>query len=372
MSDVKNRSGKNNSDTLSDISGFTIDGISGNFKFKFLNKFNRVIKDQIPSAWDNFKSWSGTFRGKLILISLIALSIFPFLSPISGELKYFARVLETAMIFAIYAASWDLLSGIAGQINFGHSISLGVGAYTCAISINFYGVPWFLAIFIGGFMSVLAGLIVGIPSLRLKGPYFASASMAVSMIFLNIFYFRFVEVLGGTGGISIPKIFTNDYFEFFVYLLFLVVCVVIMLAIANSNFGTVLKALRDDQTSAEAAGINKTKFKLYAFMISGFFGGIAGGLYTLRLQGVNPPVYLSFISFLPILMTFIGGIAMISGGVFGSFFYWIFTELLRDFDQYAMLIFAIILILVIRFAKRGLLIATIERIQDFFNILLGR
>lgn len=373
MSKLKELSGKNRSDSQSSISGLTIDGISGKFKFKFLNKFNRVIRDQIPSAWDNLKSWSGTFRGKLILFSLIVLSVIPFFSPISGEVKYFSGVLVTAMIFAIYAASWDLLSGIAGQINFGHSISLGIGAYACAILIDSFGIHWLLAVFISGLISVLAGLIVGIPSLRLRGPYFASASLAVSMIFLNIFYFRFVETLGGTGGITgISPISQNIYIEFFITLLFLVVSVIIMLAIANSKFGTVLKSLRDDETSAEAAGINKTKFKLYAFMISGFFGGIAGGLYTLRLQGVNPPVFLSFMSFLPILMTFIGGIATISGGVFGSFFYWTFTEMLREFNQYSMLIFAIILILVIRFAKRGLMIAVIERLQDFFNILFGR
>ena len=136
--------------------------------------------------------------------------------------------------------------------------------------------------------------------------------------------------------------------------------------------GTVFKSIRDDNKGAEASGINLTKYKLYAFMISAFFAGIAGGLFAMHNRGVNPGVFQPLYSFYAIVMASLGGIATISGSALGSFFFWFVAEIFTDWPEVSVFIFSIILILVIRFAEHGILKPILERLRDIWDLVLGK
>jgi len=161
------------------------------------------------------------------------------------------------------------------------------------------------------------------------------------------------------------------------------ISLLILTHLVKSNIGTVFKAIRDDETGTSASGINTTKYKILAFLISGFFAGIAGGLYALRFSGVNPGVFQPLYSFYAIIMAAVGGIASISGAALGAFIFVFLGEILRllgDIPQLAVFggfvepifIFSILLILIIRFAEQGVLKPMLERLQNMWDLLLGR
>jgi branched-chain amino acid transport system permease protein len=180
-------------------------------------------------------------------------------------------------------------------------------------------------------------------------------------------------ILGGTEGISgLPAMTTNIMFSFFIVLGFMTISFVLMRLVVNSNLGTILKSIRDDETCSEASGINTTKYKLAAFMISGFFAGIAGSLFTLTSRAVNPAFYQPLYSFYAIIMASIGGIASISGSIIGAFIFVVLSELLRPLAAIALLIFATILIFIVRFAEEGIMSPIGEKLEELWDIIRGR
>jgi branched-chain amino acid transport system permease protein len=323
------------------------------------------IQVDFQSLTGRFKAWVQTFRGSITLFCLLGL----LLVPISGN-KYLATILVTAMILSIFAASWDLLAGFAGQVSFGHAAFFGISGYFAAAFIKFAGAHWILAIFVGAGWAVLFSLIIGIPCLRLKGPYLALGTLAFSLILWNLFLTG--TWLGGTEGISgLPSI--GDIFVvFYIMVVFMVASLVIMRAIVDSRLGTILKSIRDDETCADASGINTTVYKLIAFMISGFFAGISGALFVLHTTAVNPAVFQTLYSFYAIIMAAIGGMATIYGSVIGAFLFTVLSELLRPLAAAALLIFATILILIIRFAEEGVMNPFLERVQDLWDMIRRR
>jgi branched-chain amino acid transport system permease protein len=299
------------------------------------------------------------------------------------------------MIYTIFAASWDFLAGYVGQVSFGHSIFLGIAGYTTAFTIRYVLLPWWVALILGALVAVLFGLIIGIPALRLKGPYLALGTLAMSLILYQLFLMGSLGILWerafpgtelfGTDGIGqVPPISWISGLQYFIIFLIMCTTLIILTHLVKSKMGTIFKAIRDDETGAKSSGINTTKYKVYAFMISGFFAGIAGGLFALRFSGVNPGVYQPLYSFYAIIMAAIGGIASISGAALGAFLFVFLSEMLRllgDNPNLALgaggfiepiFIFSIVLILMIRFAEHGILKPALERLQDLWDLLLGR
>lgn len=317
------------------------------------------------SLLERFKTWARSFRGSVTLLCLIGLVLVP---PITGS-EYYSQILVTAMIYAIFAASWDLLAGFAGQVSFGHSAFFGVAGYTTAAFVKILGINWVVALFAGALVAVLASLLIGIPCLRLKGPYLALGTLAFSLILLNLFMMG--TLLGGTEGISGLPGAQNIFLVFYMVLGIMIVTLVAMRAIVDSRLGTIMKAIRDDETCAGASGINTTVYKLIAFMISGFFAGIAGGLFVLHNTAVNPAQYQPLYSFYAIIMASIGGLATIYGSIIGSFIFVLISESLRRLADLALLVFAIILILIVRFAEEGVMNPVLERMLDIWNKIRG-
>lgn len=316
------------------------------------------------------KNWLLTFKGGLTLFCLIGLILVPILT----QNPYYLSIFMTAMIFSIFAASWDLLAGFAGQVSFGHAVFFGISGYATSFFLRFLHFPWWISLFIGAIVAVLFGLLIGIPSLRVKGPYLALVTMVSGLILYSLFMMgELSHILGGTEGISqIRPISESSVVVFYIVLIFMTISLSVMIIIGKSNLGTILKAIRDDETGADASGINTTKYKIIAFAISAFFAGISGAFFAMHNRGVNPAVFQPLYSFYAIFMASLGGIATITGGVIGAFLFIFLTELLRDFLDVSILILSLILIGIIRFAEHGILRPALERLKELYDILIGR
>lgn len=332
-----------------------------NFFPSLKRAINNSIKE-IPTSIKNLKSTILSFKGGLVILCLIGLSIFPFIP----NVEYYVSILVTAMIFTIFAASWDILAGFTGQVSFGHAIFFGISGYVGASLIHYVGFSWFPSLFIGAITAVLFGLIIAIPSLRLRGPYLALGTQAFALIVFNLMLTQEILVIDTS--------FVDFHFitQYFIIMTFMVISLILMTLIVRSKVGTIFKSIRDDEICADASGINTTKYKLIAFMISSFFAGMAGGLFAVNISSVSYANFAPLYSFFAILMAAIGGLGTISGSALGAFTYWIVNEGLRDFGEYAVLFFAIFLILVIRFSERGIMRPAIERLKDLFDVLMGR
>ncbi len=350
-----------------------------------------MVKEKMKEKINNFpgylKSWGTTFIGGLTILCLIILTVIPFLS---NDLKYvyvFLPQFTLAMIFAIFAASWDLLTGISGQISFGHAIFFGVAGYICAYFIDYQGFPTWVAIVLGSLGAVFFGLLIGIPCLRLKGPYLALGTLAFSLILLKLFLQgSLAHIFFGSEGISgLPSLSDDPIIEYFIIFIFTIISFIVIIQISKSKLGTIFKSIRDDETGADASGINTTKYKVIAFMISAFFAGLAGTFYALYNTAVNPTGNFGTLnSFFAILMASLGGLTTITGAALGAFFF-IFLEyilieigvieignLIIDVSLWKFAIFALILIIVVRFAERGILRPILEHLKDLWDVLMGR
>jgi branched-chain amino acid transport system permease protein len=346
---------------------------SANASKNFLKWLPRAIKHffkEVPPSTRRFKPWASSFKGALTLLCLTLLFVFPLFQ----SNLYILGLFVYANMLVIFAASWDLLAGFAGQSSFGQAAFLGLAAYITADLVKNFAQPWWVSMFLGAMVAVLLGLVIGIPFLRLRGPYFALGTLAFTLMLSAIFSSVFFSPwLGGSGGIyGVSKISADPVTEYLVVLVLTIASVLVMVAVTNSRVGTVFKAIRDDETSAEALGINTTKYKLVAFMISAFFAGIAGSIYALHLTAVSPPAYSILYSFYAIVIATLGGIATIYGSIGGAYFFVFMSEFLGGYGNYTYLAFAFILLVVLRFASNGTVRPLIERLKEFWDTLRGK
>lgn len=280
--------------------------------------------------------------------------VFLLFIPLLTRDPYLLRILILANIFAVFAASWDLLSGYVGQINLGHALFFGVSAYASAILNLKLGWPPLLTVPAGALLAVLAGLVVGVPALRLKGPYLALATLALPVILMGV-VFMFPGLTGGELGISgVTRLAKTRVAEYYFTYFLMVALVLIIWKITDSKVGLIFHAIREDEIAVRASGINTTFYKLLAFCLSGLFAGIAGGLYAHFMRIAGPATLEMVTSFQAVIWTIFGGIATVYGPVVGVFILVPVMELLRLVPEVRMLAFALILILVLRFLPEGI------------------
>lgn len=261
----------------------------------------------------------------IVLVFFIFILLFPIIFPD----PYYFRVIVLASVFAILAASWDLLSGFTGLMNFGHALFFGVGAYTTALLNLNLQVPPIVSIPLGAVAAVLAGLIIGIPCLRLRGTYLALTTLAFPIILIGLI-FAFPDITGGELGVSGLTRLADSYIgNYYIVVVSMLVLVTIMWKITDSNIGVILHAIREDEIAVRTSGINTIRYKLLAFSMSGFFAGIAGGLYAHYMRIAGPSTLEVNTSFLVVIYAIFGGIATIYGPVGAVFVLIPFLEFLR-------------------------------------------
>ena len=299
------------------------------------------------------------FKGEvLVLPSRIVVLLFflvLLLLPAVTQDPYLLRILILTGIFAILAASWDLLSGFTGQMNFGHALFFGVGAYAAALLNQNVHIPPWGSIPLGGLAAVLACLIIGIPCLRLKGTYLALTTLAFPIILMGI-VFAFPNIPGGELGISgLDRIARSRIANYYIVIVLMLVLCTIMWKITDSNTGIIFHAIREDEVAVRAAGINTTRYKLLAFSLSGFFAGISGGLYAHFMRIAGPSTLEVSLSFTVVIWAIFGGVATIYGPVGAVFILFPMLEFLRFWPEYRTLMFAVIILLTLIYMPDGLL-----------------
>jgi len=294
-----------------------------------------------------------------VLIFAVALLLLPAVT----QDPYLLRVLILTAVFAIFAASWDLLSGFTGQVNFGHALFFGVAAYTSGL-INVHAkIPHIASIPLGALAAVLTGLIVGIPCLRLKGTYLALTTLAFPIILMGL-VFVIPDITGGELGVTgLDRLSDSRVHDYYITVILMLVLCFIMWKITDSKTGIILHAIREDEIAVRAAGINTTRYKLLAFCLSGFFAGIAGGLYAHIMRTVGPSTLEVSLSFQVIIWSIFGGIVSIYGPVAGVFILSPLTELLRAWPEYRMLIFALLVLVTLIYMPEGLIPWIRDRIE---------
>ena len=319
------------------------------------------------------------------LLSLLFFLLLLFF-PITRPDAFLLFVLITANIMAIFAASWDLLVGRIGQMSLGHALFFGIGAYTTALLYKFYGLPIWVTIPAGMLTGVLAAVLVGFPSLRVKGPYLALISMAFPLILTGIIHY-FGDWTGGELGIwGLPSLFPIKfltergvpYFEalyqtkiaqYYITLLLLLVSAIIIYKIANSRIGIVFISILDDELASKACGINVTKYKLMAFALSALFASLAGAVNAHFITSMGPGSLAVTLSFIPVTMTIFGGIGTIYGPVAATFIITILDmyvlRIIVDVPlEYHPLIFMTIVVIFIVKWPRGLARFVTDKLKD--------
>jgi len=319
-----------------------------------------LLKYLASKYWRNFQGEILALPTRTILFAAAAALLF---LPLATTDAYLLRIITLASIFAIYAASWDLLVGFAGQVSLGHSLFFGVAAYASALLNLRLGFHPMLSIPLGALAAVLAGLLLSLPALRLKGPYFSLASLAMPIILLGAI-FTFPALTGGELGLSglsrLADTRVNEYRLIFLTMLGLTL---LMWKIVTSKTGLIFHAIREDEIVVRASGINTSLYKVLAFCLSGFFAGLAGGLYAHFLRVVGPSTLDIMMSLQVIIWGIFGGVVTIYGPVIGVFILYPLLEYLRVIAEWRMLIFAVIIIVTLRFMPEGLS----NRVQDLLE-----
>jgi branched-chain amino acid transport system permease protein len=279
---------------------------------------------------------------------------------------YYYQIVILVGINIILAVSLNLINGYTGQFSIGHAGFYAVGAYTSASLVYYAGpairglisflpsvgqntVLLLMGLLAAAAVAGIAGLAVGIPSLRLRGDYLAIVTLGfgeiIRVLILNI------DAIGGSRGFTgIPQL--SNFF--WVYLAVLLTIVTVH-NLVNSSYGRAFISIRDDEIAAEAMGVDTTRFKVLAFVISSMFAGIAGGLFGHYTMYLHPNSFLFTTSFYLIIMIVVGGLGSISGAILGAVLITITLEVFRGFGAFRLVNFSVLLILIMIYRPQGLL-----------------
>ena len=298
-------------------------------------------------------------RWQRLGVLLLAILVFAGFYPVLQAYPFYASVLTFAGIYGLMALGLDLLIGYTGQFSFGHSAFAGIGAYTSAILTTRFGVLPLLAVIAGGLLTAAVALIVGYPTLRLKGHYLAMATAALALISFTLF----VEVDALTHGYmgigNIPRLALGplilDSALHYAYLasLTLALGVCISRSIVNSRVGLAMRAVRGNEPAALARGINSPAYKLQIFVVSAVYAAIAGSIQAHFMTFISPEPFSLALSFTLVTMVFVGGAGTIWGAVIGATILTLLSEGLRAYPGYDQLLYGALLIVVLVFMPLG-------------------
>ena len=278
---------------------------------------------------------------------------------------YYLDILLNIGINIILAVSLNLVNGHTGQFSLGHAGFMAVGAYTAASVTLFFGASilhflggenslttallFLIALSAGGLLAAAAGFVVGVPSLRLRGDYLAIVTLGFNEIIRVIL--QNTNAVGGARGLSGIANYTNFFWAFGLAS----ATIYVIASLVDSTYGRGFLAVRDDEIAAEAMGINTTKFKVIAFVVGAFFAGIAGGLYAHFRRYITPEGFNFLKSVDVVVMVILGGMGSTQGVVLAAIVLTVLNEFLRQFEQYRMVVFSLLLMLMMILRPQGLI-----------------
>jgi branched-chain amino acid transport system permease protein len=307
-------------------------------------------------------------RYLLGVLGVVALAALPFVGISTTQLL----VLIGAFYFGMFTMSWDAVSGYTGEISFGHALFFAVGGYTSTLLNLGFGVSPALSIPAGVLLAALAGVLIGVPALRVEGPYLSLITLVSPLILLQIFII-YSDIFGGELGLSSPAaLVTADEFSlavtanYYIALGLFLAILLLLFAITRSNIGSVLTAIREDEDAVAAAGLNVAKFKVFAFVLSAAIGGLAGAMFVHTPVGSPRPSQLLalLVSIEVLIAAILGGMGTIVGAGLGGVFFYFANELLSQqnwaipligvgVNEASLLIFALVTMAVIYVLPQG-------------------
>jgi branched-chain amino acid transport system permease protein len=295
---------------------------------------------------------------------LISLGILFLIFPLVIHSHYYQHLVIIIFMWVVIGSSWNLLAGYTGQVSFGHAIFFGVGAYTAGIFASKLGISAWWGMAFGGIFSMLVGLFVGWVCFRLRGPYFALATLAGGEI-IRLIATNWESLTDGMVGILIIQSFKSKLSYYYIALALAVACVYVIHIIMKSKWGYYFVSIREDEDAAASLGINTTLYKNVSLLVSSFFTGMAGAFYMNYMAFIDPEVVFSlhYISIMAILVGIVGGVATIWGPAVGAFVMVGLQETFRSsffglapkwISQAHALVFGLLVIFVIMFLANGI------------------
>lgn len=298
-------------------------------------------------------------------ITLIIFGIVSLIFPLVIRSDYYQHLVIIALMWVVIGSSWNLLAGYTGQVSFGHAIFFGTGAYTAGIFVTKLGMSAWWGMMFGGIVAMIFALFVGWVCFRLRGPYFALATLAGGEI-IRLIVTNWESLTEGMMGILIIQSFRSKLPYYYIVLTLAFLCVFVIYLVMKSKWGYYFVSIREDQDAAESMGINTTLYKNVSLLISAFFTGMAGAFYMNYMAFIDPQVVYSlhYISIMAILVGIVGGVATILGPAVGAFIMVGVQETFRSaffglapkwISQAHALVFGLLVILVIMFLPNGVL-----------------
>ena len=303
-------------------------------------------------------------RDTSVLSRILAFALLYVLIAYSVDSQYYLLMLTLVPIWATLGVSWNIFSGYSGLISFGHAAFFGLGAYTVALLAGHYGISPWIGIPIASAIGALSGVVIGVPTFRLRGHYFALAMLAYPLGLLYIFeWLGFQEVaipMHREAPLAYMQ-FSDSWYYVVIATALLVIALLINLRISASRFGLSLLAIKQNELAANASGINPFKWKMQALVLSGGLAGAAGGVYAVVLLVVSPPsVFGPLVSAQAAIFAMFGGVGIIAGPIIGAFTLVPISEYLNGKFGGALpgiqgVIYGVAIILVITLAPEGVL-----------------
>jgi branched-chain amino acid transport system permease protein len=295
-------------------------------------------------------------KQKKLLAAIAAFHIL-LLLPVVVHDTFFLRILTEAVMWIGLAISWDVLAGYAGYLNFGHGAFFGIGAYVTALLMKSAGLPFFVAVLAGGLVAGIAAFLAGIPTLRLKGAYFAIATWALSKAVQQLALV--LDITGGPDGIRLPP-FLNPQFFYYVMLVVVALTFVAMwFLLERAPFGLKVKAIREDESGAMCLGINPTRIKMLVFLLSTIPAGLIGGVYAYWITYIDPASVLGdLVTDQAVVMAVFGGLGSLIGPIIGAViifaFKTVFWAYLSDYQVLYLIILGALIAMSVVFMPNGL------------------
>jgi len=276
----------------------------------------------VPVQTPAQKSKPGDWIKRLVVLGILAvLALFPLLQIASDGYNYWLHMLLYVFLYVIMATSWNIIGGYAGYISLGHNVFFGVGAYLAGMVFVFFQISPFLTAPVAGILTMVGGLLFGLIALRTRGSAFIISTIALVLLMAELL--DNWKLTGGTNGLAMSMISLEGQYAkipYYYYLLaIMVLSIITSYFIRHSKFGLALRAISQDETKAEVAGIPTRRYKILAFGISGLFIGMAGSIWGSYLTYLRPSIFLPVnIGTTIVLMAILGGKGTVSGPVLGA------------------------------------------------------
>ncbi len=300
----------------------------------------------------------------LVALGYVIIAVLLYTGSLSRQIS---NMLISVSVYVVLAVSLNLVVGLLGELSLGHAGFMSVGLFSgCLVSIAladklpmFARVP--LSMIVGGIVAAVFGFIVGLPALRLKGDYLAIVTLACCEIIKSII--TNLEITGGARGLDTSAIFSDSKALLPYAIIIVLITVVVMMNLKKSRHGRAIMAIRDNRIAAESIGINVTYFKLAVFIIAAFFAGAAGALYGHNFANIKAVSFDYNMSIEILVMVVLGGMGSVGGSVAAAVILRVLPEAFREFGDYRMLVYAVVLILVMLISHNPAIQAVADKVN---------